>query len=332
MRAILIVCLMFVASCLPLSSLPQRGETEIPAFASAQSSPGPKMKVYIPYVGQGDATLIQTPNGKHLLIDAGPPAAGNTALLPLLRELHIDTLDALLITHYDLDHLGGVPSLLKGEDGILGSPDDIPVKVAYDRGGNPLENSPGFGDYLGALDGAKISRQSLAAGDRISLDDALDILCLAANGIVQAPGQSSAQIDLGIPAYSGKENAASIVVKIDYGNFQYLTGGDLTGGGMTDGFLTPDVESLLADSLSEVDVLHVNHHGSLSSSNPSLVAATSPQAVVIQAGKDNPYGHPHHEVLRRWQEAGAAIHSTVEGSGFILETNGDGFEIQPIGN
>lgn len=317
-------------ACLPLPALPLRGDSGVSIPDADAVEAGSKLEIYLPDVGQGDATLLRSPGGKTLLIDAGPPSAGRERLLPLLRELKVEKLDALLVTHYDLDHLGGVPSLLAGEDGEVGTGDDIRLDFAYDRGGVPWDNSPGYGGYLSALAEAGAQRRTLEAGQGLALDDALKIRCLAANGAVANFGGSAATVDLTPATYSGKENAASIALLLEYGNFRYLTAGDLTGGGSLDGFLTPDVESLLAESTGRVDVVHANHHGSLSSSNASFVEATAPGAILIQAGKDNAYGHPHPEVLARWRAIGAEIYSTAEGTGFRLETLGDGFEILPI--
>lgn len=318
-------------ACMPLPALPQRGDSGVGVPDANAVEGGSKLEIYLPDVGQGDATLLRSPGGKTLLIDAGPPSAGRERLLPLLRELKVAKLDALLVTHYDLDHLGGVPSLLAGEDGEIGTPDDIAVGVAYDRGGKPWDNSPGYGEYLKALAEAGIPRRSLEAGQTLPLDEAMEILCLAANGVVTPPGGMPVTVDLTPATYSGKENAASIALLVEFDDFRYLTSGDLTGGGSLDGYLTPDIESIVAGAVGQVDVVHANHHGSLSSSNASFVEATAPSAILIQAGKDNAYGHPHTEVLARWRAIGAEIYSTAEGMVFSLETLGDGFEIRTIG-
>lgn len=327
-----LLCLLLFSSCMSLPSLPLREGREGRFPENFEGWPEGELRLHFPDVGQGDATLLQSPNGKYLLIDAGPLGAGRGAILPLLRSLKVEKLDALLVTHYDLDHLGGVPSLLAGEDGLPGTGDDVKLEIAYDRGGTPWDDSPGLAGYLSALEAAGVPRQALEAGHALELDAALDIEVLAANGVVKSARGQAATVDLTPATYAGKENAASIALSIRYGGFHYLTAGDLTGGGMMDGFFTPDVESLVGAAAGRVDVLHVNHHGSLSSSTPAFVAATAPRAVVVQAGRENAYGHPDDEVLARWREIGAEIHSTAEVGGLRLETSGSGFEIGPIGN
>jgi competence protein ComEC len=267
------------------------------------------------------------PNGKNLLIDAGPPGAGKTYLLPLLKELKIKTIDALVVSHYDLDHLGGVPEIPPGLDGIPNTADDVKVLEVYDRGGEPWDNSPGYGKYLQSLEEWNIPRRELSAGESLTLDSAVRIRCVVANGIVSDGTTAPVIVDISPPTYAGRENAASIGLLIEFGEFRYLTAGDLTGGGMSDGFLTPNVETPLAALVGEVDALHVNHHGSGSSSNEAFVK-TSPRVAFIQAGKDNPYRHPAGDVLRRWGDTGAEVYSTENEKGLLLEAIGGEISIR----
>ncbi|HCU23479.1 MAG TPA: hypothetical protein DF383_00560 [Deltaproteobacteria bacterium] len=322
-----ILCLVFHA-CLQVPSLSLHPDD---LQSGGHSLPPPvegTFQIYFPYVGQGDAGLMIFPNGKTLLIDAGPPGAGAKYLLPLLRELNIDRLDALLVSHYDADHLGGIPSLLQGEDGIWKTADDIAVGQAYDRGGEPMDFSPEYLPYLEALQQKAVPRRRLAAGQEMLLDDSVEIRCLAAGAEVLSPRGDVISIDLSPNTYTSKENAASIALSFRFGDFKYFTAGDLTGGGMLNGFLSPDIETLVAKTLGRVDVLHVNHHGSATSSNAAFVAATSPEAVMIQAGKNNPYGHPNAEVVERWKNIGSRIYTTQEGVGFVLTSEGSGVEIR----
>lgn len=331
MRTFILLCLFSLSACMSLPS-PDLDRNKINGSDSVPPPAEGELRIWIPYAEQGDATLIQFPNGKSLLIDAGTPQSGRDLLLPFLRSLGIDHLEALLITHYDWDHLGGVATLLAGEDGLLGTGDDITLDVAYDRGGEPWDDSPGLGDYLGALDILGIPRETLEAGQRLLLDSNVKALCVTANGIVYHDSGDFLWMDLSPATFSGKENAASIGLLLEMEDFSYLTAGDLTGGANLNGFLSPDVETLLAESLGEVDVVHVNHHGSSSSSNETFVAATQPEAVFIQAGIDNRFGHPTFQVLQRWEDIGAEVYSTHEGEGFLLTTDGLDLKIGPIQN
>lgn len=328
--ALALFTLVSLNACLALPDLQMRPESRRTVASNLSHESEGTLEIYLPYVGQGDGTLFRFPNGKTLLVDAGPQNAGKDRLLPLLRSLKISRLDALLITHYDFDHLGGVPGLLAGEDGVPNTDDDIQVGVAFDRGGEPWDNSPGYPDYLGALDERKIPRHPLTAGEAMDLDSGVSVRCVAVNGSVSMGNGSMASVDLSVPAYSGKENGASVALLVEYSAFRYLTAGDLTGGGSADGFLTPDVETLVGEAVGKVDVVHVNHHGSLSSSNLSYVNATHPEAVIVQAGKDNPYHHPVPEVMDRWKGIGAEVYSTGGETGYLVTSEGKSPSIKPL--
>lgn len=318
-----------LSSCLALPAPEELFQSRSVIATRSSAAEDGKFQIWIPYVGQGDATLMIFPNGKNLLIDAGPPGAAKTYLLPLFEKLKIKSLDTLVVTHYDLDHIGGVPEIFAGSDGILGNSDDIRILAAYDRGGVPWDSSAGYGKYLGSLEEWKVPRFPLAAGDSLDLDSALRIRCVAANGIVGDGVATPVAVDISPAAYSGRENAASIALLFEHHSFRYLTAGDLTGGGSADGFLTPDIETPLASLVGEVDAIHMNHHGSLSSSNEAMVA-TSPALAFVQAGIDNSYGHPVAEVLQRWTAAGVEIYSTAEGEGFVLQSGNSGASVQRI--
>ena len=116
----------------------------------------------------------------------------------------------------------------------------------------------------------------------------------------------------------GETNAGSVIVRMVYGDSSFLLTGD-----------APDtVEEYLVqlDAVAlDSDVLKAGHHGSRSSTAASFLSAVTPQTVVISAGKDNSYGHPHEEVVRRVQDAGAELVSTM-GEGTITFTS-DGTNI-----
>src|SRR5690625_1574667 len=85
--------------------------------------PAKKLAVHFLDVGPGDSILIQTPTGKHILIDGGPPEAGKT-VVNYLKALEIDKIDLLIATHPDIDHIGGLPAVMQA----------FPVKLLMDSG------------------------------------------------------------------------------------------------------------------------------------------------------------------------------------------------------
>ena len=90
-------------------------------------------------VGQGDATLVISPTGRTLLIDAGYPGMGTSVVLPFLESEGINGLDWVIPSHYDSDHIGGLPEVLRGEDGEL---------AFLDRGEATDKSTPAYLDYL----------------------------------------------------------------------------------------------------------------------------------------------------------------------------------------
>jgi glyoxylase-like metal-dependent hydrolase (beta-lactamase superfamily II) len=104
--------------------------------------------------------LIIAPNGKTLLIDGGRDGKGQEVILPYLKDHAIHSLDAILATHYDGDHIGGIDEVIAGEDGQLGTSDDLTPKIGiFDRGGTPLDNAPAYPGYVLAAGDLKTSQR-----------------------------------------------------------------------------------------------------------------------------------------------------------------------------
>src|SRR4030095_1275626 len=159
------------------------------------------------------ASLVQLPNGRTLLIDGGSDGRGRSVILPFLKNRGIVSLDAILATHYAGDHIGALDEVMSGEDGMLGSEDDvIPRSGVFDRGSSPFDPSPFYPAYAGA---AGNLRNSLNPGDEIRLDDAIVLRCVAVNGEVWQ-GEAA---DLTLPSLHSVEHRASIALLIEYGAF-----------------------------------------------------------------------------------------------------------------
>ncbi len=291
-------------------------ESEASHSLSSSDETTNKLKITVLNVGQGDATFIESPNGKTLLIDGGKPGKGREVLLPFFKKNEISELDLILATHYDSDHIGAIPELIAGEDGVFNSADDfIPKNGVLDRGAYPMDSAPAFGPYLSAVQNF---RRSVILGQKIELGSSLDITIVCLNGAVS----EDSLIDLLSEGFYEKENATSVGLLIRYKNFSYLSAGDLTGGGSPGGFETFDVETLLAEQLQEVSALHANHHGSSSSSNDTYIQTLTPKAVLFNVGNFNDYRHPTQEVLERWKQSGAALYLTEKGAGgFVAGEN-----------
>lgn len=325
---------LFTSSCMPsgkISTSSSNPTPYSPSPVSPSSSPSAltpqasPLTLTILNVGQGDATFIQTPQGKTLLIDSGADGKGQEVILPFLESKNISSLNTIITTHYDADHMAGLDEVV---------PHYPPSLSAFDRGGFPLDESPFYSSYIEAI---TPFRKTLAAGDEIQLDPNLKIRCLISNGqIRQGPLLS---ID---GNFSQKENASSIGLLIEYGKFKYFSGGDLTGGGNPGGFQTLDLETELASKVGKVSAIHVNHHGSSTSSNAAFVEITHPLVALFNVGDENEYHHPAQEILERWKNIGADLWLTEKGNGgfmadehvvngnIILETDGNSMKVNGV--
>lgn len=324
------LCLFF--GCMPAGDIETTNSPAPPSFTASpaelpieSSSETPNLKIHILNVGQGDATLIQMPNGKTMLIDGGNDGKGLEVVVPFLQSQKISKIDAALITHYDADHIAGMDEVISAYPPTLG---------VFDRGGNPMDDSPYFPHYISA---AGTLRKTLAAGDEILLDSSVKIRCIIAQGQIWNGPLLSLEGE-----FSQKENASSLGILLEYGKFRYLTSGDLTGGGSPGGFQTLDLETELAHTIGKVSAVHVNHHGSSTSSNAAFVEHTRPLVALFNVGNENEYGHPAQEVLERWKEVGSNLWLTEKGNGgfiageniangnIFLETNGVGMRVDGV--
>jgi len=258
--------------------------------------PNPTLKIYHIDVGQGDATLIISPAGKTLLMDGGPYNSGDNVIVPQMLNLGVGSLDYMVASHYDADHVGGLDEVVDG--GFLPG-------IAYDRGDSVSGNQ--FNQYLDAI---RSVRQTINVGDLIDLGGGVTATCYTVSAEVLGLGP------VDTTGTDQVENSLSIGLLVEYSDFEYWISGDLTGGG----FSTADVEYLTASAMRDVDVLRISHHGSNTSTNTSFLRRLIPEVTIISLGT-NPYGHPHQEVLDRLNALPMmeAIYQTESGSGGTAE-------------
>ena len=282
---------------------------------SGLSAPG-LLEIHQINVQQGDCTLIIGPDRTTILIDAGFPGKGTAEVVPYLQSIGIqpaDDLDYMICTHRHADHLGGL---------------DEVIDAGYDI-------KKGIWDNGSAATGAQITQfldrgrrttagtnsagvQPMPLGQVINLGNGATATCVAVGGTVINHGGVTGAIN---------ENDLSVAMLIRYGDFEYLTAGDL-GGGASDRSCTErnttqaDVETPLAIALVSssppflsahgLEVLDVNHHGSESSSNSEYMNRLSPTVAVINTGpgQDSDWHHPRIDVVERvlMAQASSCVH------------------------
>ena len=244
-------------------------------------------------VGQGDCTLIISPTGKTVLIDAGYTGKGTGTVIPYLQSQGIHALDYTFASHYHVDHIGGM-------DEVINTLTRDSIRVAcFDRGWSYTTQA--YTQYATAT-GSK--RQTLTEGQVIDLGGGATLKCVALN----SHGHLAAPYD----ADRYDENNLSVVLLLDYGEFEMMLAGDLPGSN-TGSY--HDIESLVAAEVGDVDVYKVDHHGSSSASNTTLLSTILPEASLIYVGNGNSYGHPTQAVIDRLVSVNSYIYQTELGSG-----------------
>jgi len=242
-------------------------------------------------VGQGDAIAIRTPKSRWLVVDAGPPSTSPGEQHPVLRELQrrgARRIEALVLTHPDLDHIGGAAALLAA----------VPIGEVVD----PARPSPkrAYIEVLEASVAEGVPWRRAQAGDHWEIDGlVLDVL---------APGEHIVDADT-------DANASSVVLRLRWGDFDALLMGDAPAA----------VEQVLAgDFDGGIEVLKVGHHGSDTSSDGVFLAHTRPEVAIVSAGRRNRFGHPSPAVLGRLDDVGARIRRTDREGTIRVTARADG--------
>lgn len=280
--------------------------------------PAGQAQIYFVDVGQGAGTLIVSPTGKTLLVDGGPPGAG-LKITNLLDAKGISQIDYTVVTHYHIDHMGGMIEVLNAgrvKNAASGG-------MAFDNGDAPEVQPPGtstsptstrgtYLNYIAAATAAGVGRTtvnpgSLAFDGLIDLGGGMRATFLAAGGRLLSGGRAAiTNSDL---------NSESVSVLVEYNNFDYLVSGDLTGGGSTSTAKTPDIETYVGQMAGDVDVVQLNHHGSTTTSNQVFLSAVKAEVAVAQTGETNTFGHPNRETVNKYLNTPTTSGSSYPGTG-----------------
>jgi beta-lactamase superfamily II metal-dependent hydrolase len=253
---------------------------------------GSLARIYFVDIGTGAGTLIVSPTGKTLLVDGGPPGAGTTKIIPTLNTLGIATIDFTVLTHYHIDHDGGLTEVFNAGR-VAGG-------IAYDNGDGAgvvppsLSGSTGqaYTAYKNAVTAGGATRATIAPGQVIDLGGGMRATCLVAGGRLLSGGS--------VPITNQDLNSEAISLLVEYNNFDFIVSGDLTGGGSTSTEKSPDVETWVGQLAGDVDVAQLNHHGSTSASNQRFLDALKAEVAIAETGSTNTFGHPNRETVNKF--------------------------------
>lgn len=241
-------------------------------------------------VGQADGALVTSAGGRTLLIDAGDNDGGErnvATIVRFLNERRVQRLDVVAISHYHLDHYGGMMDLVRNFDiGML-----ILPKPADERDWNSHDRM-----LVGVRNDVKVVYA--AAGDRLRIGEDLVAEVLFAD------------------REATRTNDRTVVKRVTGFESSFLFTGDM-------GFREEDM--MLASGMDfAADVVKVAHHGSRFSSRAEFFRAASPRYAVISVGR-NGHGHPTQEAMDRIAESGARILRTDHEGTITFVVDGNGF-------
>jgi beta-lactamase superfamily II metal-dependent hydrolase len=276
------------------------------------------LDIYFIDVEGGKSTLIVTPTGESMLIDAGyagkegrfssmpgDPAEARDPQRVLLaaRDAGLTQIDHMLVSHYHADHFGGVMELAQL----------IPIKEYIDHSAPSAAAEARVPGTMALYDmyvklRSKAKHRAAKVGDSFSMGDVTVRVVASEEKDLTKPlpggGEKNAACTTGgVPPQESTENPRSTAVKLQYGAFSYLDVGDLTG---------PPLYALTCpiDLLGKVDVLALPHHGGLDGADPSLYDATQPRAAVFINTRRKGADPETFKTLRELGIAGWQLHRT----------------------
>jgi competence protein ComEC len=252
------------------------------AVRLAHAEPPPKhgLLIYSIDVEGGQSTLLVSPTGASLLVDTGwrggfggPPGRDAERIEVAMKDAGITQIDKVLITHFHVDHVGGVPELVKR----------VKVGEFLDHGVNREDSDITRHDYAAYVQAiGNTPRVTVHPGDTIDIPG-LSIVVLTADGehIDKVPGVTAKPNPYCASEPTWKldesENPRSAGILVRYGKFRFLDLGDLT--------KAKEIPLMCPDNrIGQVDLLLVSHHGLDQSSSKALVWAIAPRVAIMNNG------------------------------------------------
>lgn len=276
------VVLVWLAAVLLIQNLLTGGQPDAASNVSKAFENGSELEVHYLDVGQGDATLIIC-DDHAMLIDAGDNSQG-VRIQAYLKNQGIDSLDYVIGTHPDADHIGGLDVILYKFDC------DTVIMPDY------AKDTATYRDVLMAMR-QKEYKQTLPEVGKVYTLGAAEFTITAPNSV-----------------YANSANDNSVAILLQHGENRFLFTGDAEEESESD---------MLENGIDlSADVYKAAHHGSKTANTEAFMEAVAPSYAVISCGEENRYGHPHAEVLNRFREMGIQIFRTDTQGTVVASSDG----------
>ncbi|HBG1319016.1 TPA: MBL fold metallo-hydrolase [Clostridioides difficile] len=242
------------------------------------------LSIHMIDVGQGDSILVQTPTNKNILIDGGDEDSENI-IISYLRQKRIKTIDIIIATHPDSDHIGSLDNIIK----------KFNVNSIYMP--EQSTDSEAYQNLINSCTDKNLSIQHLYKNDVLNIDNNINIYVLS-------------------PSYIQEEsNLNSIVFKLTFNDNSFLFMGDAEE--------ENEKEILHSFKLNNINFIKIGHHGSNSSSSLEFIKKISPDIAAISCGYKNQYGHPHREVINNLKQNHVSIYRTDRIGDIVFYSDGE---------
>jgi len=242
----------------------------------------------------GDSAIIQLPNEKTIMIDGGNPGSYDVIKNTLIKN-KITTIDTVIATHPDKDHIAGLTDLLNDKTIEINQV----LTIDFPR------TTSDYIDFTKAMKSRGITPENVTAGYVVDLDKRVRIKILSPPENTDLPFNKKSD-----------QNANSIVTKLRYENIKFLFTGDSTFS--TEDWLMDNYQNYTLN----IDIMDALHHGSVRTSNSEkFIKALSPELVIFSANLENKR-HPSEEIVERYQFYEAKTLQTGVVGNIVILTDG----------
>lgn len=261
------------------------------SFSHQSNAASNSLSVHVINVGQGDAIFVKVPTGETILIDGGK---SGTTVINYLKKQKVTSLTAVVSTHPDADHIGGLDEVIKA------------FKVKYVYAPKVSHTTQAYKSFLSAVKSKKLTIKT------------------AQNGVVIPEKDKNTEIKFIAPVktYAKSDlNNWSGVLSVKHGSKKFLLTGDAE--------LKSENDMMAKKLISKVDVLKVGHHGASTSSSAKFLSLAKPTYSVISVGK-NSYGHPTSSTVKRLSAVKSKIYRTDKSGNIIFTSNGKSVSVKTV--